>query len=136
VFRALTEGHHLQHWFCDAADSDPGAGGALSLRWTGARASAEPFEGRWRAFDPDTHCAFDGGHTGYPDGYAGRVDFELEPKDGATHLIVKHAMPETPAYAGWIESYRGAWPRALDRLREYVTPGVTGAAHGTHFPEA
>jgi hypothetical protein len=33
-------------------------------------------------------------------------------------------MPETPAYAGWIESYRGAWPRALERLGAYVAPGA------------
>jgi hypothetical protein len=57
------------------------------------------------------------------------VTFTLDDaRAGATLLIVRHTMPETPAYAGWIESYRGAWPRALERLGAYVTPAAPVSA--------
>jgi GTPase len=128
VFRAISEGHHLAHWFCDEARSDAAAGGTLTLRWTGPHATAEPFEGRWVRWQPPHACAFAGGHAGYPDGDAGCVEFTLEPRDGQTLLIVRHDMPATPAHAPWIETYRGAWPRALERLVEYVTPARSRVA--------
>jgi GTP-binding protein HflX len=129
VFRALTEGHHLEHWFCDHAASERGHGGALRLEWDRPGATAEPYVGRWTEWNAPFSCAFHGGHSGYPDGDAGRVTFTLDDaRAGATLLIVRHTMPETPAYAGWIESYRGAWPRALERLGAYVTPAAPVSA--------
>ena len=135
AFRALTEGHHLARWFCDAAEVERGGNAPVRLEWHRAGASAEPFVGRWVHWDPPAACAFEGGHSGYPDGHAGRVSFTLAAQpSGATLLIVRHALPATPAYARWIESYRGAWPRALERLRVYVTPGTPAAASRTGKP--
>jgi len=128
VFRAVTEAHHLEHWFCDEAASERHEGGALRLAWHRKGSSEEPYAGRWTAWNPPHACAFEGGHAGYPNGDAGRVTFTLDAlRPGETLLIVHHALPATPEYAGWIESYRAAWPRALERLRAYVTPGAPAA---------
>jgi uncharacterized protein YndB with AHSA1/START domain len=77
VFTALTEGEHLMRWFCDEAESLPAPGGRLTARWTRPGSSAEPFDARWVVFQRPSSCAYEGGHSGYPDGYAGRVGFEL-----------------------------------------------------------
>jgi GTP-binding protein HflX len=128
VFSAVTDGDHLAHWFCDAASVERGENAPIRLEWHRPGASAEPFTGRWTRWDPPAACAFEGGHAGYPDGYAGRVSFMLdEAGPGATLLIVHHTMPDTPAYAGWIGGYRAAWPRALERLSAYVTDGAPAA---------
>lgn len=129
VFAALTEAQHLSRWFCDEAESDPAGGGRLTLRWTRPGASPQPFEGRWVVFQPPRSCAFDGGHAGYPDGYAGRCGFELAAHGDGTVLITRHRLPAQAEYEPIAEVYRGAWPRALARLVAYLTPGP-GVATG------
>ena len=122
VYTALTEAQHLARWFCDQAESDPTEGGKLTLRWTRKGASPEPFAGHWVVLQPPTSCAFEGGHSGYPDGYAGRVGFELARRDTGSVLITRHRLPARPEYAPFAETYAGAWPRALARLVAYLTP--------------
>jgi uncharacterized protein YndB with AHSA1/START domain len=123
VFAALTESQHLERWLCDKAESDARPGGRIVLHWTGPEASAEPFEARWLVFEPGSSCAWEGGHSGYPDGYAGRVGFELAPQGEGTVLVTRHRIPARPDYQPVIERYRDAWPRALARLESYLTPG-------------
>lgn len=123
VFAALTEARHLERWFCDHATSDPRAGGVLTLAWTGPRASAEPFRGSWTHFAPGLGCGYRGGHSGYPDGDAGEVSFDLEPLGGGTRLTTRHAFPPRPDYEPIAARYREAWPRVLARLADYLTPG-------------
>jgi uncharacterized protein YndB with AHSA1/START domain len=125
LFAALTQGPHLERWFCDRAASDPRAGGILELAWTGPRASAEPFRGQWIRWDPPSGCAYRGGHSGYPDGDAGVVSFDLEPLAEGTRLRTRHAFPEQPGYDGIAARYRDAWPRALGRLVAFLTPNPT-----------
>ncbi len=123
VFRALTEPHHLEAWFCDHARTGRGPEEPVRFEWIRPGATAEPFSGRWVEWKPFVSCAYEGGHAGYPGGYAGRVAFSLDPAGPrATLLIVHHTLPATPEYAEWFETYRGAWPRALARLGEYVMP--------------
>lgn len=122
VFAALTDPSHLAHWFCHSAEGDPIPGGRIVMRWTGPAATEFPFEGRWVVFGPPQSCAYEGGHAGYPDGYAGRVGFELAARDGGTVLVTRHRIPSRPDYASVIATYRDAWPRALARLSEYLTP--------------
>jgi uncharacterized protein YndB with AHSA1/START domain len=122
VFASLTEARHLERWFCDRATSDPQDGGALMLAWTGPHASAEPFRGRWIAWDPPRRCGYQGGHSGYPDGDAGTVVFALEPHGPGTRLTTQHRFPEHPDFAPIRDRYRDAWPRALGRLTAYLTP--------------
>jgi uncharacterized protein YndB with AHSA1/START domain len=116
VFAALTEADHLARWLCDDADSEAMVGGRVTLRWSGPDASSQPFEGHWVVFQRPLSCAFDGGHSGYPDGNAGRVGFELAAGGPGTVLITRHRMPQRPDYEPIAERYRGAWPRALARL--------------------
>jgi uncharacterized protein YndB with AHSA1/START domain len=122
VYAALTEAQHLAHWFCDQAESDPTEGGKVTLRWTRAGASSEPFSGHWVVLQPPTSCAFEGGHSGYPDGYAGRVGFEIARRGSGSVLITRHLLPARPEYGPIAETYAGAWPRALSRLTAYLTP--------------
>jgi len=122
VFASLTEAAPLARWFCDQADSHATPGGRLTLRWTGAGASDQPFEGRWVLFHPPVACAYEGGHAGYPDGYAGRIGFELSALGGETLLIVRHRLPGRADYESIAERYRAAWPRALARLALYLRP--------------
>jgi len=126
VFAALTEGHHLARWFCDRARSDAALGGRLILMWTKPGSSPQPFDARWAVFEAPHACAYDGGHAGYPDGYAGRVGFELTAGGPGTILITRHRLPQRPDYLSIAEDYRGAWPRALARLAAYL--GGDGAA--------
>ncbi len=122
VFAALTEGHHLTQWFCDACESEPHAGGRLIMRWNRAGASREEFVATWRRFEPRIAVSFEGGHSGYPDGNAGEIEFTLIPAADRTHLWVRHRMPDTPAYEPIRTRYRDAWPRALARLALHLNP--------------
>ena len=126
VFAALTEAGQLARWLCDAAESDAAVGGRVVLRWSRPGASAQPFEGRWVVFRPPFSCAFDGGHSGYPDGHAGRVGFELAAGGPGTVLITRHRLPQRPDYEPIAESYRGAWPRALARLVVHLEQPALG----------
>lgn len=120
VFAALTEAPHLARWFCDEAESDPAPGGRLVLRWS--REGSRPFTGRWLVVQRPGSCAFEGGHSGHPDGYAGRVGFEVAPRGGGSVLITRHRLPTRLDYEPVIAEYRAAWPRALAQLLEYLTP--------------
>jgi len=122
VFAALTEARHLERWFCDRAESDPREGGDLTLEWTGPRASAEPFRGHWIECAAPTRCSYQGGHSGYPDGNAGTVTFDLAADSGGTRLTTRHEFPDPPEYEPIAARYRDAWPRALDRLATYLAP--------------
>jgi uncharacterized protein YndB with AHSA1/START domain len=124
VYAALTDGQHLAHWLCDQADSDPTEGGKVTLRWTRPDASPEPFAGHWLVLQPPMSCAFEGGHSGYPEGYAGRVGFEIARREAGSVLITRHRLPARPEYASIAETYAAAWPRALSRLVAYLTPVV------------
>ncbi|NOT33505.1 MAG: SRPBCC domain-containing protein [Candidatus Eisenbacteria bacterium] len=134
LFDVLTEGRHLQAWFCDWAVSEPRAGGRLTLEWTRPGRSGLPFQATWTGFEPPLACAYEGGHAGYPprsaadsSGYAGRVEFRLDPKGavgGACRLRVTHTLPARPDYEPIAEQYRAAWPRALARLADYLAPRV------------
>ncbi|MGH7731358.1 MAG: SRPBCC family protein [Candidatus Eiseniibacteriota bacterium] len=120
VFAALTEAEDLVRWFCDEAESQPAPGGRLTLRWVRPGPSPVPFEGRWVVFEAPSSCAYDGGHAGYPDSYAGRVGFEVAPGGPGTVLITRHRLPHRLDYEPIAEAYRQAWPRALARLSEYL----------------
>jgi uncharacterized protein YndB with AHSA1/START domain len=132
VFSALTEGGQLARWFCDQAESVPIPGGRLTARWTRPDSSPQPFDGRWVVFQRPSSCAYEGGHSGYPDGYAGRVGFELADRvaGGGSVLITRHRLPARPDYEQVVAVYRSAWPRALTRLATYL------AAEGTVEPGA
>jgi uncharacterized protein YndB with AHSA1/START domain len=122
VFAALTEARQLAEWFCDEADIEPRAEGRVTLRWLRPGPMSPPYEGRWIAFDPPRACAYEGGHDGYPGGYAGRVTYTLEEREGVTVLSTRHALPSRPEYASIVAIYRDVWPRALARLVAYLTP--------------
>ena len=123
VFAALTRAEHIARWFCDAAESDPREGGKLVLTWRRPGSSEQPFTGTWVAFDAPHMCAFVGGQPGHPEGYAGHVDWMLEAIDGGTRLLTVHRMPPRMEYAPLAAMYCLAWPRSLDRLVEYLSPG-------------
>ena len=107
VFAALTEARHLEHWFCDSAESDARPGGRIVMRWTGHDASVEPFEARWDVVEPETSCAYQGGHAGYPDGDAGRVGFELSSREGGvTVLVTRHRLPPVARLPKVVARYR------------------------------
>jgi uncharacterized protein YndB with AHSA1/START domain len=120
LWALLTEGAHLDHWFCDIAESVPERGGLLMMRWTGPNATRQAFVGRWAQFEPHTRCAFEGGHDGYPAGDAGRVTYALASADPGTTLRVTHTFPDAPEYVAIADRYRAAWPRVLERLDHYV----------------
>lgn len=122
VFAALTEGWQLASWFCDGCESEPRPGGRLVMRWNRPDASREDFVATWQRFEPRLAASFRGGHAGYPDGDAGLVEFTLIPSADRTHLWVRHRMPDTAAYDSIAERYRSAWPRAIARLDQHLTP--------------
>jgi uncharacterized protein YndB with AHSA1/START domain len=121
VWTALTTSAGLARWMCDRAESDPRPGGPLVMHWTGARASAEPFTGRWVQCDPLEACAWRGGHPGYPDGDSGTVVFELVALAQGTRVSVAHTLPDAAAYDPFLARYAEAWPRALARLTHHLT---------------
>ena len=122
VFAALTQAGHLMRWFCDECESDARSGGHVWFKWIGPGASPEPFTGTWDVVEAPRRCAFSGGHSGYPDGNGGRITFTLEAQGEGTAVVVEHAMPARVDYAPVAQKYTLAWPRALERLGEYLTP--------------
>ncbi len=125
VFAALTEARHLACWFCDESESDARAGGALILRWSRPGASPQPFVARWLECSPPERASFAGGHSGYPGGSAGTVRYSLEagPVMG-TRLTVTHETAVGTEHEAFMDGWRAAWPRALDRLTRYLAPGA------------
>ncbi len=122
VFAVLTEARDLRRWFCDECVSEPRAGGALVLRWTRPGGSPQPFVARWVEWEPPVRASFEGGHSGYPDGTAGRVRYVTEPGSrGGTRLLVSHEIPAGEAHVPFVQSWREAWPRALARLERYLS---------------
>jgi len=124
VFAALTEGRHLERWFCDACESEPEEDGRLTMRWHRMDSSPWPYEATWVVFEPPLRCACHGGHQGYPNRDVGLMEFTLAPCEGGTRVSVRHAMPATPEYEGFAANYQEAWPRALARLARYLTPSA------------
>lgn len=124
AFAALTEARHLERWFCDAAESAPRAGGALVLRWARPGSSGLPFEARWLEVAPPVRASFRGGHAGYPGGDAGEVSFAVAERDQGSRVDVRHTVPDGGAFAPHLAEWRAAWPRALERLERYLTPGA------------
>ena len=127
VFAAITGAEHVERWFCDEAKSDAREGGLLVLKWKRPGSSEHPFAGTWVAFDAPRSCAFAGGQPGHPDGYAGRINWTLEPANGGTRLVTRHSMPPRMEYAPLAALYALAWPRALDRLAAYLAPKPASA---------
>ena len=124
VFAAVTEALHLVNWFCDECESDTRVGGRLVMRWTRAGDPGPAFVARCLEWEPPTRASFEGGHSGYPGGRAGVVRFSVAPApDGGTLLVVEHETPEGDEHAAFVTSWQGAWPRALERLRHYLSPG-------------
>jgi uncharacterized protein YndB with AHSA1/START domain len=122
VFDALTDATRLERWFCDRAQSEARTLGRLAFTWTRADAPAETWEGRWTLVDRPRACVYEGGHAGYPDGYAGRVRFALAPQGARTRLEVTHQFPARAPWAPFVARYRDAWPRALARLQRHLEP--------------
>ena len=127
VFAALTDAARLQRWFCDSCESEPRVNGRLVMRWTRAGSSSEPFEARWVEFAPPARAAFQGGHVGYPGGNAGTVWYALEPHDDGTRLRITHTLPASAGYEAMLAAWRGAWPRALERLARHLATAERGA---------
>ncbi|HUK64815.1 MAG TPA: SRPBCC domain-containing protein [Dongiaceae bacterium] len=124
VFAALTEGRHVARWFCDDCTSEPREGGSLVMRWTRPGSSVQPFEAVWTAFSPPLACAYQGGHSGYPDGNAGAIEFTLLAAGAGTLLHVRHTLPDRAGYGPIAARFQVAWPRALVRLAAYLTPST------------
>ena len=122
AFAAITEGRHLERWFCDACESEPEEGGRLTMRWHRPGSSSMPYEATWIEFEPPERCSCRGGHEGYPNRDAGLIEFSLAPRGEGSRLHVRHVMPGGPAYESFEAAYRGAWPRALARLARYLQP--------------
>jgi uncharacterized protein YndB with AHSA1/START domain len=122
VFTALTDARDLRHWFCDVCESELRANGRLVMRWTREGSSPEPFEARWVEFAPPSRAGFQGGSADYPNRNAGTVWFELAEDGPGTRLTVHHEVPTGGSYEPFLESWREAWPRALDKLLRYLTP--------------
>ncbi len=122
VFAAVTEGRHLERWFCDACESEPEEGGRLTMRWHRRRRQVWPFEATWTSFAPPSHCTCRGGHDGYPGRDAGDITFRVTAAADVTRLAVVHTLPDTPEYEPFARAFRDDWPRALGRLEHYLSP--------------
>jgi uncharacterized protein YndB with AHSA1/START domain len=124
VFAAITEGRHLERWFCDACESEPEEGGRLTMRWHRRYSSVWPYEATWMEFEPPLRCACRGGHEGYPNRHAGDITFVLSPRAEGVLLQVTHSVPDAPDYEPYARGFRDAWPRALRRLEAYLIPAT------------
>ena len=122
VFAAVTESRHLERWFCDACESEAEDGGRLTMRWHRRRRQTWPYQATWTVFEPPVRCSCRGGHEGYPDRNAGDITFVVRAAPAGTTLEVRHELPDAPAYENFARAFRDDWPRALDRLREYLSP--------------
>jgi uncharacterized protein YndB with AHSA1/START domain len=78
VFKALTDGDELGHWWPMSAVSDPRLGGKLKLTWFTDHSMDTAFD----VFDPPRKVA-------YPF-YIERVEFELTPENGKTRVLIRH----------------------------------------------
>jgi len=122
VFSAITEGRHLERWFCDACESEAHEDGRLTMRWRRAFSSPWPYEATWIEFESPTRAVCRGGHQGYPNRDAGTITFEVTPAGAGSKLHVTHEMGSPDLYSTFAKGYSDAWPRALKRLADYLTP--------------
>ncbi|HTR97086.1 MAG TPA: SRPBCC family protein [Candidatus Acidoferrales bacterium] len=124
AFAAVTEGRHLERWFCDACESEAEDGGRLTMRWHRRSSTVWPYQGTWTEFDAPTRCRCRGGHEGYPRRDAGEITFVVEPHGTGALLRVRHEFPDVPEYEPFARGFRESWPRALERLRHYLAPAA------------
>lgn len=129
VFAAVTESRHLERWFCDACESEPEDGGRLTMRWHRRRSQVWPYQATWTEFAPPLRCTCRGGHDGYPNRDAGAIAFLVHARGNGAALEVRHTLPDDAAYEPFVRRFRDDWPRALQRLRAYLSPegGRAGA---------
>jgi uncharacterized protein YndB with AHSA1/START domain len=130
VFAAVTEGRHLERWFCDACESEPEDGGRLTMRWHRRRSQLWPYEATWTVFDEPHRCTCRGGHEGYPNRDAGEITFVVNAGAPGSVLEVHHTLPDSSEYEPFVRDFREAWPRALQRLEAYLSPAGVSAARG------
>ncbi len=126
AFAAVTEGRHLERWFCDACESEPEEGGRLTMRWHRRRSQVWPYEATWIEFDSPERCVCRGGHEGYPNRDAGTITFAVRARDGGSVLEVRHTLPDEATYEPFARRFRDDWPRALERLNRYLAPAERG----------
>ena len=125
VFAAVSESRHLERWFCDACESEPEEGGRLTMRWHRRRSQVWPYQATWTEFAPPERCTCRGGHEGYPNRDAGEIVFLVRERPGGATLAIRHALPDAPEYEPFARRFRDDWPRALERLRGYLSPAAT-----------
>lgn len=128
VFAAVTEGRHLERWFCDACESEPEDGGRLTMRWHRRRSQVWPYEATWIEFEAPNRCVCRGGHEGYPNRDAGEIAFLVHANGGGSRLDVRHTLPDAPEYEVFARQFRDDWPRALQRLEAYLAPASARTA--------
>lgn len=120
VFAAVTESRHLERWFCDACESEPEDGGRLTMRWHRRRSQVWPYQATWTTFDSPDRCTCRGGHEGYPNRDAGEIEFVVRANETGSVLEVRHSLPDEPEYEPFARRFRDDWPRALQRLHDYL----------------
>ena len=124
VWRALTEGDQLQHWFptdVRVVDGEPRPGAALEMRFwpkTVERWSIEEpvTKGELVAWDPPRLLE----HTWEGD----RVRWQLEPEDGGTRLVLSTWFGDIGEE--YVVKSGAGYHLCLDQLTELLDQGAVG----------
>jgi uncharacterized protein YndB with AHSA1/START domain len=122
VFRALTSSEITQWWVRPGVfdtrewNGDVRAGGTFTASGTG---KGQPYalEGEFTQVDPPRRLAHTWRLKGVPDAATTTVTYELEPRDGGTHITLKHSGFTSAESA---HNTRIGWETSFDKLTELL----------------
>jgi uncharacterized protein YndB with AHSA1/START domain len=119
VYAALTDAGRLQSWFCDWARTDPRAGGRFTFFWnTGYEA-----QGTFVHLKAPEGLGLIWQGLGEP--AQTLVKIELEEKDGATEMELKHlGFGSGPTWKRVYAEAEKSWTKALKNLQSVLEQGV------------
>lgn len=119
AFRAFTHATCLRDWLCDAAQTDPRAGGRLYLWWADGYAVA----GVYARFEPGKRLTLAWHSPQEP--AATQVDVTFKARGEATLVTVTHTgLGGGPKWRATLQSLKRAWPASLENLGSVLTTGV------------
>jgi uncharacterized protein YndB with AHSA1/START domain len=117
IYRAFTNSTALREWFCDAAMTQPRAGGRLYCQWT----SGDALMGRFIALTPDKKATFTLRSDDASD--ISEVTVTIAEKAGVSAVTLTDSR-DSKALAGRAEQIEQGWNEALDNLQSVLETGI------------
>lgn len=117
IYRAFTNSTALREWFCDAAMTQPRAGGRLYCQW----ANGDALIGKFATLTPEKKVAFTL-RSDDPGDYS-EVTVTIAEKAGVSAVTLTDSS-DSKTWAGLADEIEKGWNMALDNLQSVLETGI------------